>query len=122
MTTKSVKVPPVSTPTLEIDPRDILDVFGSNSFEVLHRALRVSLPCEGLKIGANAVESMNRHFAGPREVRVGQGRVGNDFDPVKNLRALFVGRTDLERGTLTGIDAKRGLRPPAGLNDSQIEN
>src|SRR6185295_9937110 len=117
MTTKSVKVPPVSTPILEVDARDILDVLRGNSFKVRYSALCVALPDQGLKVGANRVESMNGDLALPGEVGVGGRRVGNSLDPEEDLRALFIVGVDLERGAFSCIDAKRGFAPPAGFNN-----
>src|SRR5919108_3053145 len=67
MTTKSVNVPPVSTPILEIDLRDILDKFRKNRFDILNRPLRIALPREGLQVRAHCIESMDCDFAHPRE-------------------------------------------------------
>src|SRR5262245_53981725 len=71
MTTKSVNVPPVSTPTLEIDARDILNVFGRNGGGILNRALRITLPGQGLKMGKNTLEVVHGDLARPGEIRVG---------------------------------------------------
>src|SRR4030095_6129730 len=90
MTTKSVNVPPVSTPTLKIDPRDILNMLGRNRFEALYCALRVAFPGQGLKVGESAVEVVNGDLTSPREVCVGQGRLGYSLDPVHDVRALFI--------------------------------
>src|SRR5215510_12627208 len=82
MTTKSVNVPPVSTPTLKIDSRDILYVLGRNRFQGLDCALRVALPGQGLQVGQSAVEAVNRDLTSPREVVVGQGHLGDSLDPL----------------------------------------
>src|SRR5713101_10013389 len=64
-TTKSVNVPPASTPILEVDLRDILDKLRNNRFDILDRCLRVALPCQCLKVGAHGIEPMNRGFTHP---------------------------------------------------------
>src|SRR5438105_2784609 len=63
ITTKSVNVPPVSTPILEVDLRDILNKFRKDRFNILNRALRIALPGEGLKIRAHGVEAMDGDLA-----------------------------------------------------------
>src|SRR5215813_11376854 len=95
ITTKSVNVPPVSTPTLKIDPRDILNVPGRNRCEVLNHALRVTLPGQGLKVGESGVEVVNGDLTSPREVGVWEGLLGYSLDPVQDLSTLFIRDMDL---------------------------
>src|SRR5215510_1812035 len=121
MTTKSVKVPPVSMPILKIDPRDILDLLGRNRFEIRNDTLRIAFPSQGLEIRLNAAESMRRNFPCPGKICVGQRRAGYCLDPVENLRALLVGRTNLEIRTLAGLNLKRHLTPPTRFDNFQIE-
>src|SRR5215510_13182324 len=93
-TTKSVNVPPVSTPiraNLVVEPRDILDEPGRNGFEVLNRAHRVAFPRQGLEIGPHAIESMNRHLTSAREIGVRQRRCDERLDPLENLSAFVIG-------------------------------
>src|SRR5215471_15712236 len=90
MTTKSVNVPPVSTPTLKIDPRDILYVLDRNCFEGLDYALRVALPGQDLEVGESAIEVVNSDFTSPREVGVGEGGLAYGLDPVHDVRSLFI--------------------------------
>src|SRR5262245_23305825 len=124
-TTKSVNVPPVSTPiraNLVVEPRDILDEPRRNGFEVLNRAHRVAFPDQGLKIGARYVEPMNGHFASTREVGVRQRRCSERFDPLENLSAFVIGTLNLQVGTLSRVDANRNVTLPAGFDEFQVEN
>src|SRR6516165_3681136 len=116
MTTKSVNVPPVSTPILEVDPRDILDKFRGDRFNILDCALRVAFPCQCLKIGAYSIEHVNSDFAHPRKVLVRRRIRGDLFDPLNNSFTLFGIGADFECGSLTGIHNKLDVMPPAGLN------
>src|SRR5262245_24858156 len=109
-------------PTLKIDPRDILDVFGRNRFEIRNYALRVAFPRQSLEVRLNAAESMHRDFARPGEICVGRRCAGDRLDPVQNLCALSIGRMNLERRTLARVNSKRNLRPPARFDNLQIEN
>src|SRR3989442_14803824 len=68
ITTKSVRVPPVSMPILEIDLRDILNKFWNDGFDILNCSLGIALPCQCLYVGANGIEAMNGDFAQPGEV------------------------------------------------------
>src|SRR5437667_9977318 len=82
---KSVNVPPVSTPILEIDLRDILDESRNDGLDLLDRSLRVALPRKRLNIGANRIETVDGDFAHPGEVLIG-GRMRRDvFDPLHYL-------------------------------------
>src|SRR6267143_5363955 len=122
ITTKSVNVPPVSTPILKVDLCDILDKFRNNRFDVLESALRVLFPCQRLKAGAHCVEPMNRDFAHPCEVFVRRRVRAELFDPFDYSFAPAGFGADLERGPFAGIDTKFDLRPPAGLDHLQFEN
>src|SRR6266571_1794641 len=96
ITTKSVNVPPVSTPTLKIDLRDILNEFREDGSDILDRSLRIALPCEGLDVGANRIEAMNGDFAYPGEVLIRRRVRGDIFDPFEYLLALFGIGVDLK--------------------------
>src|SRR5206468_5411646 len=63
ITTKSVNVPPVSTPILKIDLRDILNEFREDVSDILDRSLRIPLPLEGWVVGAKRMEAMNADCA-----------------------------------------------------------
>src|SRR5207249_10379032 len=65
ITTKSVNVPPVSTPILKIDLRDILNEFREDGSDILDRSLRIALPREDLDVGAKRTEGMYADIAQP---------------------------------------------------------
>src|SRR2546427_2221718 len=122
ITTKSVNVPPVSTPTLEIDLRDILNDFRDDRSNILDGSLRIALPCECLYVGANGIDAVNGDFAHPGEVSIG-GRVrGNIFDPPDYRLPLFGVGADFESRAFARVNAKFNIRPPAGLNYFQIKD
>src|SRR5438093_6546973 len=97
ITTKSVNVPPVSTPILKIDLRDILNEFREDGSDLLDRSLRIALPCEGLDVGANRIEAMNGDFPHPGKVLIRRRARGDVFDPFEYLLALFGVGVDLKR-------------------------
>src|SRR5438046_6331628 len=97
ITTKSVNVPPVSTPILKIDLRDILNEFREDGSDILDRSFRIALPCEGLDVGGNRIEAMNGNFAHPGEVLIRRRARGDIFDPFEYLLALFGVGVDLKR-------------------------
>src|SRR2546426_1542308 len=122
ITTKSVNVPPVSTPILEVDLCDILDKFWNNRFDILDGSLRIALPRQRLKVGTHCVEAMNRDLAHPREVFVGRRVHTELFDPFDYSLALVGIGADLEDGSFIGVNAKFHLGPPAGLDYLQFKN
>src|SRR2546430_458715 len=122
ITTKSVNVPLVSTPTLEIDLRDILKEFWDDRSDILDRSLRIALPCECLYVGANDIEAVNSDFAHPGEVLIGGRLRGNISDPLDYPLPLFGVRADLQSRALVGVNAKFNIGPPAGLDYLQIKD
>src|SRR5437870_1954309 len=103
---KSVNVPPVSTPILEIDLRDILDESRNDGLDLLDRSLRVALPRERLNVRPNRIETVDGDFAHPGEILIG-GRMGrNVFDPLQYLLTLLSVRTDLQDRSLARVDAQ----------------
>src|SRR5438093_4653343 len=122
ITTKSVNVPPVSTPILEIDLRDILNDFRDDRSNILDGSLRIALPRECLDVGANGIEPVDGDFAHPGEVSIG-GRVSRDiFYPLDYCLALFGVCPDIESRAFARVNAKFNLRPPAGLNYFQVKD
>src|SRR5262249_22104198 len=121
MTTKSVNVPPVSTPILKVDSRDILDMSLKDRFKRLNRALRIAFPRERLNVRHNSIEVMDRNFASPCKVRFGRGAARYRFDPVQNLRPLFIIRADVQRRALIRIDTNLRVRPPACFDQLKIK-
>src|SRR5436309_8360911 len=119
---KSVNVPPVSTPILEVDLRDILDESRNDGFDCLDRSLRVALPCERLNVGAHGIEPMDGDFAHPGKVFIRGSVSGDIFDPLHDLPAFFVIGSNLKGRPLAGVDSQFYILPPAGLDHSQIEH
>src|SRR5712692_8126369 len=119
---KSVNVPPVSTPILEIDLRDILDEFWNDRFDILDRSLRVALPRECLNVGAHCIEPVNGDFAHPCKVLVRRRVGGNVFDPLEYPLTFFFISPNLKDGSFGGVDTQFNIVPPAGLNHAQIQH
>src|SRR5437764_12440992 len=67
---KSVNVPPVSTPILEIDLGNILDESRNDGLDLLDRSLRIALPRERLNVRPNRIETMDGDFTHPDEILV----------------------------------------------------
>src|SRR2546425_10240651 len=122
MTTKSVNVPPVSTPILEIDLRDILDKFRNNRFDILNRPLRIALPCEGLEVRAHCIESMNCDFAHPREVLIGWALPADVPGPFDDLLAPAGIGVNLQGRSFARVNPELDLGPPTGFDHFQLEH
>src|SRR5262249_25492250 len=73
ITTKSVKVPPVSTPilrVLEVEAGDILEQARADGGKIADRPLRIALPGQSLQVRHCGLETMNGNFPRRGEVFV----------------------------------------------------
>src|SRR5262245_42049327 len=120
--TKSVNVPPVSTPILKVGPRDILDLLSRNGFETWNHALRVALPNQRPKVRMASVKVVYCEFARPHEVGIRQGRAGDTSNPFQNLCVFFGVPMDLKCRTLPSVYNEGCVLPPTRFNQFQIEN
>src|ERR1041385_749103 len=113
MMMKSVNVPPVSTPILKVDLRDILDEFGEDGSDVLNCPHRVALPGKCLKIGAHHLKTMNGDFADPGKILVRRWLRGDILDPADDTLPLRAVGANLKGGSFAGVDAYLNTGPPA---------
>src|SRR5437899_12213362 len=66
--TKSVNVPPVSTPTLKIDLGDILNEFREDGSDILDCSFMIAIPCDGVDGVANLSDAINGNVSQPSEI------------------------------------------------------
>src|SRR5215471_964975 len=116
ITTKSVNVPPVSTPILKVNPRDILEEPGTDGGKIEDGALRIALPGKCLQIRHCQRKAMYRNFAHPGEILGGRSRRSDRLDPLPNLRTLIIIGHDLKGRSFCGVDAKLHVTPPGGID------